>query len=74
MVQQDVYLLPALFMRNISYGRLDADRASVVQAAKHAGAHDFIEEASQGLRYLYRGTGDQAFRRPETADQHCPGL
>ena len=47
-VQQDVYLFAGTVYENISYGRLDADRASVVQAAKHAGAHDFIEKLPQG--------------------------
>ena len=47
-VQQDVYLFAGTVYENISYGRLDADRASVIQAAKHAGAHDFIEKLPQG--------------------------
>lgn len=47
-VQQDVYLFSGTVYENISYGRSDADRVSVMQAAKHAGAHEFIEKLPQG--------------------------
>jgi ATP-binding cassette subfamily B protein len=47
-VQQDVYLFSGTVYENISYGRSDADRASVIQAAKHAGAHAFIEKLPKG--------------------------
>lgn len=47
-VQQDVYLFSGTVYENISYGRNDAGRDSVIQAAKHAGAHEFIEKLPQG--------------------------
>ncbi len=41
-VQQDVYLFSGTVYENILYGRPDATRAEVEQAAKLAGAHEFI--------------------------------
>jgi len=47
-VQQDVYLFSGTVYENISYGRLDATRESVIQAAKHAGADAFIKKLPKG--------------------------
>ena len=47
-VQQDVYLFAGTIYENIVYGRSDASRESVIQAAKHAGAHEFIEKLPDG--------------------------
>ena len=47
-VQQDVYLFSGPVMENIRYGRPDATEAEVIEAAKHAGAHDFILNLPQG--------------------------
>lgn len=41
-VQQDVYLFSGTVMENILYGRMDATREEAVEAAKKAGAHEFI--------------------------------
>ena len=41
-VQQDVYLFSGTVYENIIYGRQDARREEVIEAAKQAGAHDFI--------------------------------
>ncbi len=41
-VQQDVYLFSGTIYENIVYGRPDASREDVVEAAKRAGAHEFI--------------------------------
>ena len=43
-VQQDVYLFSGTVYDNISYGRPKASREEVVQAAKMAGAHEFISQ------------------------------
>lgn len=48
MVQQDVYLFSGTVYENISYGRPSASREEVVQAAKAAGAHEFIMELKEG--------------------------
>ncbi|MBS7224305.1 MAG: ABC transporter ATP-binding protein [Clostridiaceae bacterium] len=47
-VQQDVYLFSGTIFDNILYGRPDATREEVIEAAKEAGAHDFIMKTPQG--------------------------
>jgi ATP-binding cassette subfamily B protein len=47
-VQQDVYLFSGTVYENIVYGRSDATQEAVIQAAKHAGAHEFIEKLPSG--------------------------
>ncbi|MFN8569945.1 MAG: ABC transporter ATP-binding protein [Kouleothrix sp.] len=41
-VQQDVYLFAGTVLDNIGYGRADATREDIIEAAKQAHAHDFI--------------------------------
>ena len=48
MVQQDVYLFSGTVYENIIYGKPDATRDEVVEAAKAAGAHEFICELKDG--------------------------
>ena len=47
-VQQDVYLFSGTIYENISYGRPGASKDDVIEAAKRAGAHDFIMELKDG--------------------------
>ena len=47
-VQQDVYLFAGTVMENIRYGRPDATDEEIIQAAKKANAHSFIEALPQG--------------------------
>ncbi|MBO6090483.1 MAG: ABC transporter ATP-binding protein [Lachnospiraceae bacterium] len=47
-VQQDVYLFAGTVYENILYGKPDATREEVVEAAKLANAHDFIESLPNG--------------------------
>lgn len=47
-VQQEVYLFSGTIYENIVYGRPEAAREEVIQAAKRAGAHEFIEELKNG--------------------------
>lgn len=47
-VQQDVYLFSGTVIENILYGAPDATREQAVEAAKRAGAHDFIMSLPQG--------------------------
>jgi len=47
-VQQDVYLFSGTVMENILYGKQDATRDDAVEAAKKAGAHDFIMSLKDG--------------------------
>lgn len=48
MVQQDVYLFSGTVYENIAYGREDAGREEIVEAAKRAGAHEFIMALKDG--------------------------
>lgn len=47
-VQQDVYLFSGTVFENIVYGRVGASREEVMEAAKRAGAHEFIVELKDG--------------------------
>ena len=47
-VQQDVYLFSGTVFENIVYGRPDATREEVIEAAKKAGAHEFVSELKDG--------------------------
>ncbi|MBP3599994.1 MAG: ABC transporter ATP-binding protein [Clostridia bacterium] len=48
MVQQDVYLFSGTVYDNISYGKPDATMEEIIEAAKKAGAHEFISELKDG--------------------------
>lgn len=48
MVPQDTILFNASIFENILYGRLDATREEVVEAAKSSNAHDFILQTPEG--------------------------
>lgn len=47
-VQQDVYLFSGTILDNIVYGRPGASKEEVIEAAKRAGAHDFIMGLKDG--------------------------
>lgn len=47
-VSQDVFLFHGTVAENIAYGSFDATREQIIQAAKLAEAHGFIEELPQG--------------------------
>lgn len=47
-VQQDVYLFSGTVFENISYGLPGASREDVIEAAKLAGAHEFISNLENG--------------------------
>ena len=66
MVQQDVYLFSDTIAGNIEYGRPGATREEIIAAANLAGADDFIR--------LCGRAGNEAFRRPEAANQYRSGI
>lgn len=47
-VQQDVYLFVGTIYENIRYGKPDATREEVIEAAKNANAHEFIMSFPDG--------------------------
>lgn len=48
LVQQEVFLFDGTVRDNIAYGRHDATDAEVIDAARRANAHEFIERLVQG--------------------------
>ncbi|MCI8660276.1 MAG: ABC transporter ATP-binding protein [Lachnospiraceae bacterium] len=57
MVLQDTHLFTGTVMENIRYGRLDATDEEVIQAAKTASAHSFINRLPQGYETMLEGDG-----------------
>lgn len=49
-VQQDVYLFSGTVYENIAYGRPGASMDEIVDAAKKAGAHEFIQQLKDGYQ------------------------
>ena len=47
-VQQDVYLFAGTVSDNIRYGKLEASKEEIIEAAKKANAHDFIMALPDG--------------------------
>lgn len=47
-VQQDVYLFAGTIAENIGYGKSNATREEIIEAAKLAGAHSFITQLPNG--------------------------
>ncbi|WP_053375086.1 ABC transporter ATP-binding protein [Paenibacillus sp. FJAT-27812] len=48
LVSQDPYLFPVSVAENIGYGRPGASREAIIEAAKEAGAHAFIDLLPEG--------------------------
>lgn len=57
MVLQDTHLFSDTVMENIRYGRLDATDEEVIEAAKVASAHWFIERLENGYNTKLEGDG-----------------
>jgi ATP-binding cassette, subfamily B, bacterial MsbA len=58
-VSQDVYLFNASVAENIAYGKLDATREEVLEAAREAHALEFIEDLPDGFETVL---GDRGIR------------
>nr|WP_077625194.1 ABC transporter ATP-binding protein [Sediminibacillus massiliensis] len=56
-VLQDTYLFETSVKENIRYGKLTASDNEVVQAAKHANAHDFIMKLPDGYETILHADG-----------------
>lgn len=48
LVTQDTFLFDGTVLENISYGKMNASRNEIIEAAKNANAHDFILELQRG--------------------------
>jgi len=58
MVLQDTWLMDGTIHDNIAYGKPDAGREEVIEAAKAAHAHSFIVRLPQGYDTELRNSGD----------------
>lgn len=56
-VLQDTNLFTGTILDNIRYGNLEADDAACIEAAKIAGAHDFIMHLPEGYQTMLSGNG-----------------
>ncbi len=52
MVTQETYLFHATIRQNIAYGKMDADEAEIIAAAKKANIHDFIMTLPNGYETI----------------------
>ncbi len=59
LVTQDTFLFNDTIANNIAYGRQDADRQAVMDAARRAHAHDFITDLPEGYDTV---VGDRGVR------------
>ncbi|KGP74094.1 ABC transporter ATP-binding protein [Pontibacillus yanchengensis] len=59
MVLQDSFLFEATIRENIRYGRLDATDEEVMEAAKKANAHRFIESLPEGYETMLQSDGQR---------------
>jgi len=56
-VSQDTFVFSASVAENIAFGDLSADRERIEQAARDAGAHQFVSEMEQGYETLVGNQG-----------------
>ena len=59
LVPQEILLFGGSIMDNIGYGNPEADHSAIIEAAKRANAHDFIEAFPEGYDTL---VGDRGIR------------
>ncbi len=74
MVQQDVYLFSGTVMENILYGRPSATREEVIEAAKLAGAHEFITQLKDGYDTYVGERGVKLSGGQKQRTEHRPGI
>jgi ATP-binding cassette subfamily B multidrug efflux pump len=58
-VLQDPFLFEATVKENIRYGKLNASDEEIVEAAKQANAHDFIQKLPEGYETLLTADGGE---------------
>jgi ABC-type multidrug transport system fused ATPase/permease subunit len=58
-VSQETFLFHDSIENNIRYGRLDATKQEVIEAAKKAHAHDFIQSQEKGYDTMVGDTGSK---------------
>ena len=58
-VSQDVFLIHGTVAENIAYGSFEASQEQIIQAAKAAEAHDFIQKLPQGYNTIVGERGQK---------------
>ncbi len=71
-VLQDTTLFATTVRENLRFGRPEAAEPEVVEAAKAAQAHDFIDGHARRLRHRRRRTRRHAVRGAEAARSRSP--
>jgi ATP-binding cassette, subfamily B, bacterial len=59
LVSQDIFLFHGTVQENIAYARPEATQAELILAAKHAEAHDFIQQLPQGYNTIIGERGQK---------------
>lgn len=49
-IEQDIFLFSQTIAQNIAFGRPDASQEEIIQAAKKAQAHEFINDSAEGYQ------------------------
>ena len=70
---QNVYLFEDTIENNIKFGRLDATREDVIEAAKKACCHEFISALPEGYHTLVGEGGASLSGGGAPAHFYCPG-
>ena len=69
----DTWLFKGTIMENIRYGRLDATDEEVIEPAKAANAHHFIQTLPGGYQMELNEEASNVSQGAETASDHRPG-
>ena len=72
MVLQDTWLYSGTIYDNIRYGRLDARKDEIINAAKIANVHHFIRTLPDGYNSHINEEANNIFARGETIINDCP--
>ena len=70
-VPQEPVLFNDTVIMNIRYGKLEATDSEVVEAAKKARAHEFIDELPEKYNQIVGERGVKLSVRAKTKNRHC---
>ena len=73
MVLQESILFTGSVVENIAYGRPDATGAEIIEAAKQANAHEFIEKLPEGYYTMLGERGSRTSPAGSASVYRSPG-
>ena len=73
MVLQDTCLFEGTIAENIAFGKPEASRREIEEAARRSGAHEFIRRLDKGYESLIRADSDMLSQGTAAAAGHHPG-